>query len=677
MPGPPYPSVALLRALAGFGLLSCWSLAATAQVTTPATADTERTGDQTAATSPLDEQDPDANAFPPLFASDGELLPWPVVENGNGEALAAEAGDVRYSVSIEGLGPLGLDDEFRGLSALWTRRTEPANLAQINRRIIEDRDLIDILLRSVGHYGGNSDVEVAPPRRTGDPTAVEFKVTPGPLYRFSEISIRPTPGSSETPAELARLLLGIEPGDPVIAAQVAALEDGLSGRLADAGYPFPQIGAPEIIIDHATRSATLAQTVNGGPLGIFGSTRIEGNTMGFTPGHLDVLTRYKPGETYDGSLREDLRQALVQTGLFGGVAVRPELVGEPDADGSQRVDMIATVEAAPLRTVSAAGGYNTGQGIRVEGGWSHRNFFPPEGALIGRVVAAEREQLLAGEIRRRNFRYRDQTLFLGASLSNEQQFAYRARTASLNASVTRESNLVWQKPLTFSLGAQLLVTRQLDRSFRVLGEDPNATFFILALPGSITLDGSDDLLDPSRGFRVTARISPEFSIRDGQNFNYVRAQLDGSYYQPLGKTTVLAARLHMGTIAGASRGRVAPSRRFYAGGGGSVRGFDFQRVGPKDETGAPTGGNSLTEASIEARFRFKALGNDIGIVPFIDAGQVYQGTVPSFDSLRVGAGVGLRYYTAFGPVRIDVATPITREPGDPRVAFYVSIGQAF
>jgi translocation and assembly module TamA len=153
--------------------------------------------------------------------------------------------------------------------------------------------------------------------------------------------------------------------------------------------------------------------------------------------------------------------------------------------------------------------------------------------------------------------------------------------------------------------------------------------------------------------------------------------VEGTYYRPIGKTTILAGRLHLGTIAGADRGEVAPSRRFYAGGGGSVRGFDFQGVGPQDVTGAPTGGNSLTELSLEARFRFKALGSDIGIVPFVDAGQVFTGTLPSFNSLRVGAGVGLRYFTAFGPVRIDVATPITRRPGDPKVAFYVSIGQAF
>jgi translocation and assembly module TamA len=658
--GPACP-LPVLRALAGLGLVLA-TTSALAQSSEPPAAE---------------QRLPDAADFPDLIDSNGLLLPWPEVENGNGETLATDTGDVRYSVSIDGLGPLRLEEQFRGLSALWTRRNDPANLAQINRRITEDKDLIDILLRSVGHYGGNSRVDIAPPRTANDRTIVNFKVDPGPLYRFADISIRAAPGSDETTTELARLLLGIEPGDPVIAAQIAELEDGLSGRLADAGHPFPQIGPPEIVIDHATRTATLAQTVNGGPLGIFGTTRIEGDTMGFTPRHLDILTRYKPGDIYDGALREDLRQALVQTGLFGGVAVRPIAVGEPTADGRQTIDMIATVEAAPLRTVAAAGGYNTGQGVRVEGSWTHRNFFPPEGALIGRVVAAQREQLVSGEIRRRNWRHRDQILYLGASISTEQQFAYRARSASLSASVTRESNLIWQKPLTFSLGAQLLATRQLDRSLRTPGEDPNATFFILAFPGSITLDGSDNLLDPTRGFRLTARISPEFSLREGSNFNYVRAQLDGSYYQPIGNTTVIAARVHVGSIVGANRGRVAPSRRFYAGGGGSVRGFDFQRVGPKDPTGAPTGGNSLTEVSLEARFRMKAFGNDIGIVPFVDAGQVYQGTVPSFDSLRVGAGVGLRYYTAFGPVRIDVATPITRDPGDPRVAFYVSIGQAF
>jgi len=626
---------------------------------------------------PAAPEAPALSEFPALLTSDGEILSWPSLEIDTAETSTLEAAEVRYSVSIEGLEPLNLDDQFKGLSALWTRRGDPANIAQINRRIVEDRDLIDILLRSIGYYGSTSDADIKQPDADKTPIIIDFDIEPGPLYRFSEINITAAPGSRDEPAQLARLLLGIEPGDPVIAAQLATLEDGLSGRLADAGYPFPQPGAPEIIIDHATRSAVLNQSINGGPRGLFGATRIEGDTLGFTPKHLEVLTRYKPGDDYDGALREDLRQALVQTGLFGGVSVRPELAGEPAEDGTQKIDMIATVEAAPLRTVSALGGYNTGQGVRVEAAWTHRNLFPPEGALTARAVVAEREQLAAVEFRRHNFRYRDQTLFLSASLSTEEQFAYRARTAAVTASVARESNLIWQKPLTFSLGAELLATRQLDRSLRIAGADVFTTFFIIAFPGAITLDGSNDLLNPTKGYRLTARISPEFSLREGSNFNYVRAQLDGTYYQPFGDKFVLAGRLHFGTIAGANRGRVAPSRRFYAGGGGSVRGFDFQGVGPKDLAGNPIGGNSITEASLEARFQFKALGNDIGLVPFIDAGQVYEGTVPSFNSLRVGAGIGLRYFTSFGPVRIDVATPITREPGDPKVAFYVSIGQAF
>lgn len=617
-----------------------------------------------------------------LLDEDGVPLPWPDLDMVNGEPETAALGDVRYEVSVSGLDALGLTEQFRGLSALWTKRGDAANLAQIRRRTADDRNLIDILLRSVGYYGGTIKSEVVASTNAGTsaglPTRVKFDVTPGPLYRFETVAVRPPADSmSNAPEDLAEQLIGIAPGDPVDAAVVTALEDLLAAKLADAGYPFPQIGAAEIVIDHATRGATLAQLVDAGPQGVFGQTRIEGDIQGFTEKHMGVLARYKPGQAYQGLQREDLRQALVQTGLFGAVAVRPVLAGPPNADGTQTVDVVATVEAAPSRTVTASGGYNTGQGARVAASWSHRNLFPPEGSLTGRLVAAQREQLLSGEYRRRNFMARDQSLSVIASVSTEQQFAYRARSVELAGGLVRESNLIWQKPMTFSLGVQAIATRQLDRALQRLTGEPDSTFFILAVPGSVTFDNSDDLLNPSSGFRVTGRVSPEFTLRDGRNFNYVKVQLEGTYYQPVGDAVVVAGRLHMGTITGANRGRVAPSRRFYAGGGGSVRGFNFQGVGPQDIEGLPIGGNSLTEASLEGRYRFKALGNDLGVVAFVDAGQVYTGTVPSFNSLRVGAGVGLRYYTAFGPVRIDLATPVTRRAGDPRLAFYVSIGQAF
>ncbi|MBA4048341.1 MAG: hypothetical protein C0476_07365, partial [Sphingomonas sp.] len=155
---------------------------------------------------------------------------------------------------------------------------------------------------------------------------------------------------------------------------------------------------------------------------------------------------------------------------------------------------------------------------------------------------------------------------------------------------------------------------------------------------------------------------------------YARVQFDASAYRAVSARVVLAGRLRLGTILGAPRDAIAPSRRFYAGGGASVRGYGFQAIGPRDPNNDPIGGRSLTEFSLEARI--KVLG-PFGLVPFFDAGNIYTSELPGFGGLEYGAGLGVRYYSSFGPIRIDVGTPITPQPGDARVAVYVSLGQAF
>ena len=137
---------------------------------------------------------------------------------------------------------------------------------------------------------------------------------------------------------------------------------------------------------------------------------------------------------------------------------------------------------------------------------------------------------------------------------------------------------------------------------------------------------------------------------------------------------VAAGRVRVGTILGAPRDQVAPSRRFYAGGGASVRGYGFQSIGPRDPNNDPIGGRSLAEFALEARV--KVFGN-FGVVPFLDAGNIYTSTLPRFTGMRFGTGIGVRYYSNFGPIRVDVGTPINPQRGDPRVAVYVSLGQAF
>jgi translocation and assembly module TamA len=619
---------------------------------------------------PLPTGEPRLEDFAPLPGN----VPWPTIEStSDGEPVVA-AGDVRYTVEIKGLAVLGLEDEFRALSSLWTKRGEVSNLAQINRRTAEDRDLVDQLLRSVGYYGGTTQVAITSPVVDTAPVQVGLTVDPGALYHFDSISVvAPSGAGVADPAAIVLPLLGVKPGDAIDATRVNAAQDALLVRLADAGYPFPIIGKPDIVIDHATRTASLLQTIDLGARGVHGTVHIAGETQGLSDAHVATLARFKPGDRYTEAGRDDLRRALIQTGLFGSVAIKPVASETPAIDGVQRVDLMITAEAAPVRTISAKGGYSTGQGIRAEASWTHRNLFKPEGGFTVRGVAAEREQVLIAEFQRRNFKKRDQLLSARVGLSAEQQNAFDATTFGIGAALARESNIIWQKAWTYSVGAEALVTRQRDRS---APNDPNNTYFILAFPGNVTWDQSDDLLNPSRGFRLTSRISPEFSLRSGTNFNYVKAQLEATAYRPFGNI-VLAGRLHFGAIAGANRGRIAPDRRFYAGGGGSLRGFDFQGVGPKDVDGSPTGGNSLTEAAFEVRYRTNLFGSDIGLVAFVDAGQVYASSLPKFTDLKVGAGLGLRYFTSFGPVRIDVATPVTRSPGDPRVAFYVSIGQAF
>jgi translocation and assembly module TamA len=327
---------------------------------------------------------------------------------------------------------------------------------------------------------------------------------------------------------------------------------------------------------------------------------------------------------------------------------------------------------AQVHTIAGEAGYGTGEGIRLEGSWQHRNLIKPEGAVTARAVAGTREQLLGASLRQNNFRKRDQVLTAQVAASHLDQKAFDARTFQIGAGLERQTNIIWQKQWTWSVGAELIASDERDVDVDS-GTTRRRTFLIAALPATLQYDGSNDLLDPTDGFRLSGRVSPELSLQNGA-FGYTRAQIDGTFYQPVSDRIVLAGRARLGTIFGASRDRIAPSRRFYAGGGGSVRGFGYQDLGPRDPIFKdPIGGRSLAEFAIEARVR---VGN-FGIVPFLDAGNIYTAPLPRLDSLRFGTGIGIRYHTSFGPIRLDVGTPINRRSGEPRIAVYVSLGQAF
>jgi translocation and assembly module TamA len=574
---------------------------------------------------------------------------------------------VRYDLQLEGFADIGLAGRFRDLSALEEGDGEAANAAMITARAREDEELAVRLMRSEGYYDGTAVAVVEQPPEGTERLLVTITAAPGERYRFDEIAVT---GPATRPPDLAREALPLEAGEPIVAAEVEAAEANVSVSLPQRGYPFVEIGRRDILLDPATQLGDYTLPVDPGPRALFGGFATEGD-LAFDAGHVGVLARFERGELYDSRKVDDLREAMVATGLFSSVSAEPVRTGIEGPGESEYVNILVRQDAGPPRSITASAGYGTGEGLRAEVAWEHRNLFPPEGALRIGAVGGTQEQSLRLQFRRSNAGKRDRSLLLTAEAARRDYEAYSAYTATLAARMSRESTPIWQKRWTWALGAELIATNE-SRFDPVTQMRDRATYFIGALPGQLGYDRSDNLLNPTKGFRLLGRLSPELSLHDGTR-PYVRSQIDASAYYPIGDSIVIAGRARFASIMGIGRDDLAPSRRLYAGGGGSVRGFGYQELGPRDINNDPLGGRSLNEFALEARYRF----GDYGIVPFIDAGQVYEGEVPELSDIRLGVGIGGRLYTNFGPLRIDVATPLKRREGESRIALYISIGQAF
>jgi translocation and assembly module TamA len=582
---------------------------------------------------------------------------------------AGVTGDIRYTVQVEGLAPIGNAEEllrdFRKQSALQAEHKDAANAAQIGRRASADADLLSELLRAQGYY----DAVVEPrTEKAGGGLLVVLDADPGPQYRFASVDL---PGLDAAGPEAAKLrdVFDVKPGDPVIAADVIAAGIALTQALGEQGFASAKLGERDIEINHQTHLATLTLPVEPGPVARFGAIRVSGRPP-FGARHLATIARFKRGDPFQRSKVDDLRRALIQTTLVASADIQLAAV-----NGGRTVDVVVRLEPAPSHTIAGELGYGTGQGARVEASWTDRNFFNPEGALTVRGIAGTTEQLFGVQFRRSNFLQRDQTLNLQLSASHQKFAAYQARTVLLAANIERQSNFIWQKKWTWSYGGEWLATDERG-VFSSAGVKDTRTFLIAAAPLSLAYDGSDSLLDPTRGFRLGGRISPEISAHDG-HFTYVRTQIDASAYHPVSDRVVVAGRVRLGTIFGATLFRLAPSRRFYSGGGGSVRGYGYQKLGPKDLDGDPIGGRGLAEFGLEARVRLKQFGGNFGIVPFVDGGSLTTETMPDFKDWRFAAGIGVRYYSSFGPIRVDFGVPLNRQKGDGPFAVTVSLGQAF
>ncbi len=578
----------------------------------------------------------------------------------------------------------GFIARFEGLSDIKNLRDGDDNLAQVANRAKADSELLTEMLSVYGFYDAEVRQRVrTPPEGQGsgpdggvmakDATFV-FTLDPGERYKYGAVEL---PGLEKTgdDYDALRADFEIQPGDYIQEDRIVTERIDLQIALGETGYPFVDLGAPELLIDHERDEGDLTLEVTSGGKYDFGNI-VSGSPDFLSGKHLSEIARFDEGDSYKASDVDDLREAILATGLVSSLSIEPVETTAPTDGEPGTVDVAVEMTPAPLRTISGSLGYGTGQGFTATAAWEHRNFFPPEGMLRLRAIAGTQEQLAGATFRRNNWHGRDRVLTLDVFANTIDRDAYEARTVSAIGKFEKLSTLLFQKKLAWSIGLELVATQ--EREGTLDGEvGPRETYFVAALPGQVTLDYSDSLLDPTKGWRITGFISPETSHTNGNQSQYARSWIEGRYYQPVSDSLVIAGRAKFGTIQGTAIDNVAPSRRLYAGGGGSVRGYDYQGIGPQNDVGDPTGGRSLSEFSLEARYRTGLLDGAVSIVPFIDAGTVDTGTTPGVSNLQYGAGIGMRYHTNFGPLRVDLATPLNPRPGDSRIGVYIALGQSF
>jgi translocation and assembly module TamA len=559
---------------------------------------------------------------------------------------------ISYQVRIEGISSHDLLEELNKVSTCAALQDKPpASLALLSRWVDEDISLFSQHLRAHGYFGSHIEATIDDAAK---PLKVIFKVDTGPPFLLRSVDIQ-VAGRTEK----AMPDLGLALGTPFEAAAVVRSQKQLVREFMKKGFPFAKVADPRIIVDHADDSVTVTFFVTPGPLAQFGPTRISGLATVEERVVRDTLPWHE-GEKFNGDLIEAGQKKLASLGLFSLVRVFP--AEKPDESGRVPVNVILTERKQ--RSVSAGISYQTDEGFGVNGSWENRNLFGGGEKLAFSATLANYVLSAEGGYLEPFFLHKDQSLRLSARLADDTPDAYTSRNLESTAVIGRKISEGLQ--LGAGLGFRLSTVTQ-------LGETNSYSY--LLFPLSLEYNGSNDLLDPSRGGRLGLTVEPFYDPFQGDPSFIKNFGRYSHYIQVLKEPAlVLAGRIGAGAILGAESAAIPADERFYAGGGGSIRGYAYQSVGPMKD-GTPVGGNYLIELSFELRLK---ISDQIGLVGFLDGGNAFASPDPDFSQgLLWGTGVGLRYYTPVGPFRLDIGFPLDRRPGDDSFQLYVSLGQAF
>ncbi|MCP1845988.1 translocation and assembly module TamA [Bradyrhizobium sp. USDA 4524] len=611
-----------------------------------------------------------------------------------------------YRLVIEARTEDGKEDSdaeqaLRDASATYRLRQEPPPDGDgLARRLQADINPLLDTLWGLGRYNAEVDVAidgvpVSPLDEAGFAAAadradalrnkavVPIKVTArlGRLFKLRTIDVDYP--HDQTPQGLPRRAFGLKPGDPAVSADLRTAQLKLVDWFRSSGHPLAKIADVKATVDHAAGAMDLRMRVEPGPKAGIGAVTISGDGA-VDPRVVATHVYLKEGEPYSPERLALTKTSIAKMPAIGGIRIRE--ADKLDANGN--LPVFIDVTDRPRHAVGLSAKYSTVDGPGISGYYEDRNIFGG-GERLRLEASASLLQRVDGtsfngfsNLHASDFGARFTGTFIKPGLFGTpndlliEATAFRERVGNnelggyTDDTVRGTIGVVHRFSETASLQGGFQVEQ--SKSQDVLGR-VDATLVGFTATGRY--DTTDNPLDPTRGVRLAATVNAYPKLM-GSTIDLFEGRVSASAYYALDEQAdyVLAGRLAAGSLAGAPLADIPDSHRFFAGGGGSVRGYGFNTISPM-MFGQITGGSSLIEGSAEVRVRITPT---IGLVPFLDFGSVSHSSLPGFsDYVGYGAGLGLRYLTPVGPIRLDVATPLNPRPGDSRYAIYVSIGQAF
>lgn len=554
------------------------------------------------------------------------------------------------ALAIKGLTP---SEEIQ-LRAILPETERPKTDLERQRLEEEAAQIARAWLRAQGWYQARVE-----PR--ADPQRAEIEIQKGEKFTFRapKLTIAPDPSDAALSAALDVALKNVQLGNPATAQAVLMAEAEMVAAAQQLGYAQARMLPRRAVVDHATGEMGVEFALEVGARAQLGAVEISPKGQ-IRPGLVRDLAQWDIGARYRPDALSALQNDLTETGAFSAVEVSVE-----PGEGVRPV--LVALTPARARVIELGVSWSTFEGIGGELEWTRRNATRRTDSVTVSAALAQERQSAGAVWLLPHARGRSQALRLEGEISQESSTAFER--AGLRFAATAEADARLKAAISYG------VDLSQNRFSRAGGIDDA---LVLSSFVDWRRDETNRLLDATSGTYIQARVEPAIATGSATT-GFVRATAQARAYHSLVDATAvtLAGRVRAGWIEPllGNQDDLPPDRRFFAGGGGSVRGFAFNAIAPDSRTGldvAP-GGRGLLEVAGEVRAR---LNSKWGLVAFVDGASVFE-DLSGAGEFRFGAGLGVRYDLDFAPLRLDIATPLDRREGEDEVAIYLSIGQAF